>query len=164
MLLTTYLCYDSNNKTIFLAHSALYLQSVLTLLTTFSTPKSHRRAESCPGIQLSSKTSFVSPVLCGLRLTSHLRQRDFSCFWFGVFVWFCVVLLWFSLFLFAHFWFVWFRLLFPLLLAALSLTGAQRTDSSSASKKKSCQSTQFEVHLTLLPPFERKPRSLRENP
>ena len=87
----------------------------------------------------------VSPVLCGPRLTC-LTCLTCGCGVSGVFVWFCVgfvcslvvLSLLFDSFL-VSFGFVFFPFA-PLHALALLLTGAQRTDSSFASKKSRIES------------------------
>ena len=77
----------------------------------------------------------VSPVLCERRLTRFTRCKGF------VLLWFCLVVLRFAcvLFLLGLVWFPYSA--FASLHAFIpSLTGAQRTDSSPASKKNSSSS------------------------
>ena len=91
---------------------------------------------------------FVSAVLCGLRLTrhmSHLLQRDLSfvVFWLFFGVW-CLLFFWFVCLGVFGLFLVSFLVSFCFLHAlALSLTGAQRTDSSFASKKKGSEAVQL---------------------
>ena len=94
---------------------------------------------------------------------SHLLQRDLSGLWCSGFLW-CLVFVFFGLFawgLFGLFLALFLGSLCHLHALALSLTGAQRTESSFASKKKAIQ---FKGYRAMGTPIKTHQRLRTKNP